>query len=188
MPHLSQTPPAASSLDKTILHSGNVIIDKQATITTANITTENVKTSNIENLKIINSLIDNSGSTGAVDMVLSTDSNKKPIWKKLDVSLMSDWSVECVGRFANPNAKQQAPTSYSQGEIFNNYNGNKAPGDNSHAEGDTTYAIGAGSHSGGSNSAAIGDNCFAHGLNIVAGKTFTNGSYSYNANDTSASG
>lgn len=176
------------STNKTLLHSGNVIIDKQATITTANITTENVKTSNIENLKIINSLIDNSGSTGAVDMVLSTDSNKKPVWKKLDVSLMSDWSVECVGRFANPDAKQQAPTSYSQGEIFNNYNGNKAPGDNSHAEGDTTYAIGAGSHSGGSNSAAIGDNCFAHGLNIVAGKTFTSGSYSYNANDTSASG
>lgn len=57
----------------------------------------------------------------------------------------------------------------SDGELFNNYVKNKAPGKFSHAEGNGTTASGKSSHAQGTDTTASGDNSFSGGQDTTAG-------------------
>ena len=128
---------------------------------------------------------DSEGNLGNNSTILSSDNTGRPVWKKINLDLISDGGIDYVGRFFNANANQppiDTIIDITQGEIFNDYVNNKAPGNYSHAEGLSSYAIGTASHASGNNSAAVGDVCFAHGWNIIAGKTVNSdyGNYDYN--------
>lgn len=59
----------------------------------------------------------------------------------------------------------------SDGELFNNYVKNKAPGKFSHAEGDSTTASGKSSHAQGTSTTAVGNNSFSGGHDTQVGGT-----------------
>lgn len=58
-------------------------------------------------------------------------------------------------------------------EIFNNYSGNKATGDYSHAEGTNTKAVGKYSHAEGSNTKASGTSSHAEGASTTAASNYS---------------
>ena len=182
------------SVENTYLHSNNIIIDNNLNVANASInelTSYKIiipsedSSSNPCELSVAGVFKDSKGNPGNISTILSSDSTGRPVWKSINLDLISDGGIDYVGRFFNANANQP-PTDtiidITQGEIFNDYANNKAPGNYSHAEGLSSYAIGTASHASGNNSAAVGDVCFAHGWNIIAGKVVNSdyGDYNYN--------
>ena len=182
------------SVENTYLHSNNIIIDNNLNVANASInelTSYKIiipsedSSSNSCELCVAGVFKDSKGNLGNISTILSSDSTGRPVWKTINLDLISDGGIDYVGRFFNTNANQppiDTIIDITQGEIFNDYVNNKAPGDYSHAEGCSSYAIGTASHASGNNSAAVGDVCFAHGWNIIAGKTVNSdyGNYDYN--------
>ena len=182
------------SVENTYLHSNNIIIDNNLNVTNASInelTSYKIiipsvdSSSNSCELSVAGVFKDSEGNLGNNSTILSSDNTGRPVWKKINLDLISDGGIDYVGRFFNANANQppiDTIIDITQGEIFNDYVNNKAPGNYSHAEGLSSYAIGTASHASGNNSAAVGDVCFAHGWNIIAGKTVNSdyGNYDYN--------
>lgn len=182
------------SIENTYLHSNNIIIDKNLNVANASInelTSYKIiipsvdSDSNSCELSVAGVFKDSEGNLGNNSTILSSDNTGRPVWKKINLDLISDGGIDYVGRFFNTSANQppiDTIINITQGEIFNDYVNNKALGDYSHAEGRSSYAIGTASHASGNNSAAVGDVCFAHGWNIIAGKTVNSdyGDYDYN--------
>lgn len=112
------------------------------------------------------------------DLVDDTNQNNKFVTSAEKTKITNALTEEVY------NAGKQVTTGNNIGEIFNDYSGNKASGNYSHAEGSNTTANGSYSHTEGGNTTANGN--YSH---AECGYTIAKGNYSHaEGADTRANG